>query len=81
MWCFTVWSTNIATVCVGLFFPDRHGLDVPDSLCMMKDTESAQDPFFGLMESHQLPSPYKIHQVQLLLGYQCSHVLYMFVWL
>ncbi|XP_026218374.1 REC8 meiotic recombination protein b isoform X1 [Anabas testudineus] len=42
--------------------PDRHGLDVPDSLCMMKDTESAQDPFFGLMESHQLPSPYKIHQ-------------------
>ncbi|XP_067434438.1 REC8 meiotic recombination protein b [Thunnus thynnus] len=41
---------------------DRLALDVPDSLHMMEEVEGAQDPFFGLMESHQLPSPYKIHQ-------------------
>ncbi|XP_042365954.1 REC8 meiotic recombination protein b [Plectropomus leopardus] len=41
---------------------DRLSLDVPDNLCMMEEAEGAQDPFFGLMESHQLPSPYKIHQ-------------------
>lgn len=41
----------------------RLALDVPDSLYMMEEAEGAQDPFFGLMESHQLPSPYKIHQV------------------
>ncbi|XP_030254189.1 REC8 meiotic recombination protein b [Sparus aurata] len=41
---------------------DRLALDVPDSLYMMEEAEGAQDPFFGLMESHQLPSPYKIHQ-------------------
>ncbi|XP_073343959.1 REC8 meiotic recombination protein b [Pagrus major] len=41
---------------------DRLALDVPDNLYMMEEAEGAQDPFFGLMESHQLPSPYKIHQ-------------------
>lgn len=41
----------------------RLTLDVPDSMHMMDEAEGAQDPFFGLMESHQLPSPYKMHQV------------------
>ncbi|XP_029313890.1 REC8 meiotic recombination protein b [Cottoperca gobio] len=41
---------------------DRLASDVPDSLYMLQEAEGAQDPFFGLMESHQLPSPYKIHQ-------------------
>nr|QWV53788.1 meiotic recombination protein [Dicentrarchus labrax] len=41
---------------------DRLALDVPDNLYNMEEAEGAQDPFFGLMESHQLPSPYKIHQ-------------------
>ncbi|KAM7370063.1 hypothetical protein PAMP_011348 [Pampus punctatissimus] len=41
---------------------DRLALDLPDSLHMMEEVEGAQDPFFGLMELHQLPSPYKIHQ-------------------
>ncbi|XP_069573032.1 REC8 meiotic recombination protein b [Brachyistius frenatus] len=41
---------------------DRMATDVPDSLYMMEEAEGAQDPFFGLMEAHQLPSPYKIHQ-------------------
>nr|XP_040023813.1 REC8 meiotic recombination protein b isoform X1 [Gasterosteus aculeatus aculeatus] len=41
---------------------DRLTLDVPDSMHMMDEAEGAQDPFFGLMESHQLPSPYKMHQ-------------------
>lgn len=35
-------------------------MDIPDSLYLMEEAEGAQDPFFGLMESHQLPSPYKI---------------------
>ncbi|XP_029935832.1 REC8 meiotic recombination protein b [Myripristis murdjan] len=42
--------------------PDRLMLDVPDSLFMMEEAEGAQDPFFGLMEIAQLPSPYKVHQ-------------------
>lgn len=46
------------------FFPGRLVLNVPDSLNMMEEAEGAQDPFFGLMQSHQLLSPYKIHQVQ-----------------
>uniref|UniRef100_A0A8D3BDH3 REC8 meiotic recombination protein b n=1 Tax=Scophthalmus maximus TaxID=52904 RepID=A0A8D3BDH3_SCOMX len=41
---------------------DRLVLNVPDSLNMMEEAEGAQDPFFGLMQSHQLLSPYKIHQ-------------------
>ncbi|XP_036935557.1 REC8 meiotic recombination protein b isoform X2 [Acanthopagrus latus] len=41
---------------------DRLALDVPDNLYVMEEAEGAQDPFFGLMESHQLPSPYNIHQ-------------------
>ncbi|XP_029955940.1 REC8 meiotic recombination protein b [Salarias fasciatus] len=40
---------------------DRRVLDVPDPLCMMEEAEGAQDPFFGLMGSDQLPSPYKVH--------------------
>ncbi|KAK7881597.1 hypothetical protein WMY93_030006 [Mugilogobius chulae] len=45
---------------------DRLALDLPDNLCMMEQAEGAQDPFFGLMESHQLPSPYKVNQVGLM---------------
>ncbi|XP_068437339.1 REC8 meiotic recombination protein b isoform X2 [Clinocottus analis] len=41
---------------------DRLTLDVPDSMYMMEAAEGAQDPFFGLMVSHQLPSPYKTQQ-------------------
>lgn len=44
----------------------RFALDVPDFLYMMEEAEGAQDPFFGLMESHQLCSPYKVHQVHLI---------------
>ncbi|KAM9713053.1 REC8 meiotic recombination protein b [Menidia menidia] len=44
---------------------DRMALEVPDDLHMMEESEAAQDPFFGLMESHQLPSPYKIQQLEL----------------
>lgn len=35
-------------------------LDLPDGLNMMEEAEGALDPFFGVMASHQLPSPYKI---------------------
>ncbi|CAJ1082425.1 REC8 meiotic recombination protein b [Xyrichtys novacula] len=35
---------------------------------MMEEAEGAQDPFFGLMESNQLPSPYKIYQPMVLVG-------------
>ncbi|XP_034998482.1 REC8 meiotic recombination protein b isoform X1 [Hippoglossus stenolepis] len=41
---------------------DRLALNVPDSLYLMEEAEGAQDPFFGLMESDQLLSPYKILQ-------------------
>ncbi|XP_074549086.1 REC8 meiotic recombination protein b [Halichoeres trimaculatus] len=41
--------------------PDRLALDVPDNLNMLEEAEGAQDPFFGLMDLNQLPSPYKIH--------------------
>ncbi|XP_033988162.1 REC8 meiotic recombination protein b [Trematomus bernacchii] len=41
---------------------DRLALDVPENLYIMEEMEGAQDPFFGLMASHQLPSPYKTHQ-------------------
>jgi len=44
----------------------RMALEVPDNLHMMEEAEGAQDPFFGLMESYQLPSPYKIHPVYLI---------------
>ncbi|KAF1372874.1 hypothetical protein PFLUV_G00254420 [Perca fluviatilis] len=47
---------------------DRLALNVPDSLYMMEEAEGAQDPFFGLMASHQLPSPYKTHQQMLAIG-------------
>lgn len=59
----------------------RLALDVPDNLYVMEEAEGAQDPFFGLMESHQLPSPYNIHQVHQQYNYQCSYVLYLYVWL
>uniref|UniRef100_A0A8C2XHH1 REC8 meiotic recombination protein b n=1 Tax=Cyclopterus lumpus TaxID=8103 RepID=A0A8C2XHH1_CYCLU len=42
---------------------DRLTLDVPDSMYMMEEAEGAHNPFFGLMESHQLPSPYKIQSL------------------
>lgn len=35
-------------------------LDVPDDLNLMEKAEGAQDPFFGRMASHQLPSPDKL---------------------
>lgn len=41
----------------------RNALDIPDILYMMEEAEGAQDPFFGIMESHHLPSPYKLPQV------------------
>ncbi|XP_074478172.1 REC8 meiotic recombination protein b [Sebastes fasciatus] len=47
---------------IDMALSDRLALDVPDSLFMMEQAEGAQDPFFGLMASHQLPSPYKMHQ-------------------
>lgn len=40
----------------------RNALDIPDILYMMEEGEGAQDPFFGIMESHHLPSPYKLPQ-------------------
>ncbi|KAF6722941.1 REC8-like protein [Oryzias melastigma] len=46
--------------------PERMLMDVPDSLYVMMETDGALDPFFGVLESHQLPSPKEIHQVQLL---------------
>ncbi|XP_049912889.1 REC8 meiotic recombination protein b [Epinephelus moara] len=46
---------------------DRLALDVPDSLYMMEEAEGAQDPFFGVIEAHKLPSPYKIHQSTLVI--------------
>ncbi|XP_037549847.1 REC8 meiotic recombination protein b [Nematolebias whitei] len=51
---------------------DRMILDLPDGLCTMEETEGALDPFFGLMESQQLPSPYKIHQVEFEVSVQPS---------
>ncbi|KAK5850136.1 hypothetical protein PBY51_014411 [Eleginops maclovinus] len=47
---------------------DRLAMDVPENLYVMEEAEGAQDPFFGLMASHQLPSPYKIHQHSLVTG-------------
>lgn len=41
----------------------RMALDVPDCLHVIEEAEGAQDPFFGLMELNQLPSPHKIHLV------------------
>ncbi|XP_041817721.1 REC8 meiotic recombination protein b [Chelmon rostratus] len=46
---------------------DRLALDVPDNLCMMVLGEGAEDPFFGVMGSDQLPSPYNIHQPMLVI--------------
>ncbi|KAF7213687.1 REC8 meiotic recombination protein b isoform X1 [Nothobranchius furzeri] len=43
---------------------DRMVMDLVDCLNGMEEAESAQDPFFGLMESHELPSPNKLHQVE-----------------
>ncbi|CAI5673540.1 unnamed protein product [Oreochromis niloticus] len=40
----------------------RNALDMPDILYMMEEAEGAQDPFFGIMESQHLPSPYKLPQ-------------------
>ncbi|XP_076017205.1 REC8 meiotic recombination protein b [Genypterus blacodes] len=49
---------------------DNLDLDVPDNLNMMEIFEGAQDPFFGLMEAHQLPSPYRIQQVRRPCGFE-----------
>ncbi|XP_030611912.1 REC8 meiotic recombination protein b isoform X2 [Archocentrus centrarchus] len=40
----------------------RNALDMPTILYMMEEAEGAQDPFFGVMESDLLPSPYKLLQ-------------------
>lgn len=53
----------VLTVSLALSVSCRLALDMPDNLHMMEAVEGAQDPFFGLMESQQLPSPYKILQV------------------
>ncbi len=58
---FIILSRNMVYLVLSL--SGRLALDVPDSLYRMEEAEGAQDPFFGLMESHQLPSPYKVHQV------------------
>lgn len=57
-------SWGVTSVYVPYCLHGRLMLDVPDSLFMMEEAEGAQDPFFGLMETAQLPSPYKVHQVQ-----------------
>ncbi|KAM7390670.1 hypothetical protein PAMA_008725 [Pampus argenteus] len=56
-----------ACISIDMLESDRLALDLPDSLNMMEEVEGAQDPFFGLMELHQLPSPYKIHQPELVI--------------
>uniref|UniRef100_A0A3Q3MXR8 REC8 meiotic recombination protein b n=1 Tax=Mastacembelus armatus TaxID=205130 RepID=A0A3Q3MXR8_9TELE len=52
---------------------DRLCLDVPNNMYMMEEAEGAQDPFFGLMESHQLPSPYNLHKVQFTIQNALKH--------
>uniref|UniRef100_A0A3P9PW32 REC8 meiotic recombination protein b n=1 Tax=Poecilia reticulata TaxID=8081 RepID=A0A3P9PW32_POERE len=54
------WLRFKRRVQIDLAESDRMALDVPDGLNMMEEAEGALDPFFGLMASHQLPSPYKI---------------------
>lgn len=44
------------------FCPGRPALDMPDGLCKKTECEGAPDPFVGVMESHQLPSPDEIQQ-------------------
>ncbi|XP_014865826.1 PREDICTED: meiotic recombination protein REC8 homolog isoform X2 [Poecilia mexicana] len=54
------WLRFKRRVQIDLAESDRMALNVPDGLSMMEEAEGALDPFFGLMASHQLPSPYKI---------------------
>ncbi|XP_043960113.1 REC8 meiotic recombination protein b isoform X2 [Gambusia affinis] len=54
------WLRSKRRVQMDLAESDRMALDLPDGLNMMEETEGALDPFFGVMASHQLPSPYKI---------------------
>ncbi|KAM4543461.1 REC8 meiotic recombination protein b [Fundulus diaphanus] len=54
------WLRSKRCMQIDLAESDRLALDAPDGLNMMEEAEGAQDPFFGLMSSHQLPSPYKI---------------------
>lgn len=53
----------VTSVGLTLSLSGRLNLDMPDNLYMMEEAERAQDPFFGLMESHRLPSPYNVQQV------------------
>ncbi|MEQ2261070.1 hypothetical protein XENORESO_005264, partial [Xenotaenia resolanae] len=53
------WLRSKRHIQIDLAESDRMTLDVPDGLNMMEEAEGAQDPFFGLMAPHQLPSPYK----------------------
>lgn len=53
----------VLTVSRDLSLFGRLALDMPDNLHIMEEVEGAQDPFFGIMESRQLPSPYKVLQV------------------
>ncbi|KAM4718049.1 REC8 meiotic recombination protein b [Anableps anableps] len=53
------WLRSKRRVQIDLAESDRMAFVVPDGLNMMEEAEGAQDPFFGLMASHQLPSPYK----------------------
>ncbi|XP_032406802.1 LOW QUALITY PROTEIN: REC8 meiotic recombination protein b [Xiphophorus hellerii] len=54
------WLRSKRHVQMDLAESDRMALDLPDGLNMMEEAEGALDPFFGVMASHQLPSPYKI---------------------
>ncbi|XP_054893374.1 REC8 meiotic recombination protein b isoform X2 [Poeciliopsis prolifica] len=54
------WLRYKRLVQIDLAESDRMALDLPDGLNMMVEAEGALDPFFGLMASHQLPSPYRM---------------------
>ncbi|KAM3860787.1 REC8 meiotic recombination protein b [Diretmus argenteus] len=47
---------------IDMIEPDRLILDLPENMLLMEEDEGAQDPFFGIMAEHQLPSPYRTHQ-------------------
>ncbi|XP_038161648.1 REC8 meiotic recombination protein b [Cyprinodon tularosa] len=58
--CIGRWLRSKQRAQIDLAESDRMALDVPDDLNLMENAEGAQDPFFGRMASHQLPSPDKL---------------------
>ncbi|XP_004081264.1 meiotic recombination protein REC8 homolog [Oryzias latipes] len=48
--------------------PERMLMDVPDSLEMLVETDGAQDPFFGVLESYHIPSPNEIYQADFVIA-------------